>query len=80
MREIKRRKIEIIPFSNKDAIEKYTGFSLNTLRNWRANKKNLELFIKIGGRVYLDKREWDRFVINAKKQSKREAKIISKIK
>ena len=73
MREIKRRRIEGIPFDEKEKIEKFTGMSLNTLRNWRANKKNLQLFYKIGGRVFLNVREWQKFEIKATQEAKNEA-------
>lgn len=78
MCEIKRRRIKKIPLANKEEIEKYTGMSIHTLRNWRSQKKHLELFLKIGGSVFLNVREWDRFEINATKEAKRESKYYNK--
>ena len=78
MRDIKRRPYDLIPLSDKKKIEEYTQIKLNTLRNWRSTKKYPELFLPIGGKIFLDKRAWQRMLRKAKQESIREAKIVSK--
>jgi hypothetical protein len=79
MREIKRRRIKKIALADKEKIESYTGMSVNTLRNWRSQKKHLGLFLKIGGSVFLNVREWNKLEVNASKAAKREARYYNKI-
>jgi hypothetical protein len=79
MDDIKRRPYKMIPLAEKEKIEKFTGMSLHTLRNWRTQKKHLDLFIPIGGKVFLDCREWVRFVRKAKRESVREAKRMQEL-
>jgi hypothetical protein len=71
MREIKRRKIKKIPMADKEAIEKYTGLSQATLRNWRSRGEHSELFVKIGGKVFLYANAWDRFERKAVRDSRK---------
>jgi len=74
MREITRRPYKLIPLSEVEEIEDFTSMSVHTLRNWRTQKKHLELFIPIEGKIFLDCREWIRLVRKAKRESVREAK------
>ena len=74
MRDIERRPYKMIPLAEKEEIENFTKMSIHTLRNWKAQKKHLELFISIGGKVFLDSREWIRLVRKAKRESVKEAK------
>lgn len=73
MREIKRRKIKKIPLADKKMVEEYTGMSQFTLRNWKSCGVHLELFFKIGGKVYLYAQEWDRLARKAVRDSRKKA-------
>ena len=79
MREIKRRPYDLIPLADKEKIKKYTGMSVYTLRNWRSRKKHPILFIALGGKVFLDYREWIRFVRKAKRKSVKEDKRMQEL-
>ena len=79
MKDIRRRPYKMIPLAEKEKIENFTGMSLHTLRNWRAQKKHLEFFIPIEGKVFLDCREWIRFVRKAKRESLKEAKRMQEL-
>lgn len=57
MREIKRRRLKLIPLADKKKVEEYTRFSQSTLRNWRSRGQYPELFVKIAGNVYIYGRE-----------------------
>ena len=37
-------------------------FSKGTLYNWRSKKKNLELFKKVGGKVFLDIDAYEKWI------------------
>lgn len=74
MREIKRRRLKLIPLADKEKIEKYTMMSIHTLRNWRSRKEHPELFVAIGRKIFLDARAWDRNVLRSKKESIKDAK------
>lgn len=79
MREIKRRRLKLIPLADKETIEKYTMMSIHTLRNWRSRKKYPEFFVAIGRKVFLDARAWDRHVLRSKRESIKEAKRMREI-
>ena len=79
MREIKRRKIRKIPLADKKMVEKYTGLSQATLRNWRSRGEHSELFVKIGGSVFLYAGAWDRLERKAVRDSMAKAKRLQKM-
>jgi hypothetical protein len=60
-------------------VEKYTGLSQSTLRNWRSRGEHPELFIKIGGKVFIYGREWDRLKMKAVRDSRKKTKRMQEI-
>lgn len=79
MREIKRRNLNLIPLADKQKIEEYTGLSQSTLRNWRTRGEHLEVFVKIGGKVFIYGRAWDRLEMKAVRDSIKKAKRMQEI-
>jgi len=79
MREIKRRNLNLIPLADKKMVEKYTRMSQSTLRNWRSRGEYPEVFVKIGGKVFIYGREWDRLKQKAVRDSRKKAKRMQEI-
>ena len=79
MREIKRRSLNLIPLADKKMVEEYTKLSQSTLRNWRSRGEHPELFVKIGGKVFIYGRGWDRLKLKAVRDSRRKAKQMQKM-
>lgn len=79
MHEIKRRNRNLIPLADKAKVEKYTGMSQNTLRNWRCKNEHPEVFVKIGGKIFIYGRAWDRIVQKAVRNSKKDARRMQEL-
>ena len=52
-------------YAREIGLEEYTGLSQSTLRNWRSRGEHPELFAKIGGKVFIYGRAWDRLELKA---------------
>ena len=48
-------------------------FKAKTLRHWRYQRKNMQLFRKIGGKVFLETKEWEKLIKQAEKNARKEA-------
>ncbi len=55
-------------------------FKASTLYRWRKDKRNLEIFVKVGGRVFVDSEAWEKFVEKAREKSRAEAERVERLK
>jgi len=62
----------LIPLREEDLKRAGIPFKVDTLRKWRTRGQNLQIFTKLGGRVFIIAEEWEKFVRkNAGRASRR---------
>jgi hypothetical protein len=54
--------LTLIPLKNEDLAEAGIPFKANTLRGWRKRRKNMKIFTKVEGKVFVIKEKWDELV------------------
>lgn len=70
---------DLIPISDRALKEANIPYKANTLRRWRSAGKNLDLFIKISGKVFFNRRRYIQRVLEAEREALEMEKISGKI-
>jgi len=52
----------LIPLKNEDLRQAGIPLSAQTLYKWRKHRKNMKIFTKVGGRVFVVKEKWEELV------------------
>ncbi len=63
----------LIPLKNEELQKAGIPFKAQTLYKWRKEKRNLQIFVKIGGRVFVNAEEWEKLIEEARERSRAEA-------
>ena len=54
--------LTLIPLKNEDLAKAGIPFKAGTLRGWRKRRKNMKIFTKVEGKVFVIKEKWDELV------------------
>ena len=52
----------LIPLKNEALAEAGIPLKASTFRKWRKRRKNMKIFTKVGGKVFVIKERWDELV------------------
>jgi len=52
----------LIPMKDEDLQRHGIPVKVHTLYGWRKKRKHMEIFTKVGRRVFIVKEKWDKFV------------------
>lgn len=78
---------DLIPIKDEELQKAHIPFKAKTLMHWRAERKNLDLFVKIGGRVFFNLRRYAQRIEEAEQEAieseiaerEREERFLAKI-
>ena len=71
----------LIPVKNKKLLEKNgIHFSIGTLRRWHCQGKNSQIFVKIGGMLCINLKEWEKLVAEKAEEERKRAERYQKLR